>query len=69
MRSIEAAAIVIVVFAFGLIITNTLMGVLGAYGYVDAGKSIYKHLAVFTTVFSMILGLFFMVGAELPRTL
>ena len=66
MRGIEAAAIVIVAFAFGLIITNTLMGVLGAYGYVSAGRSIYKHLAVFTAVFSIILGLFFMVGVELP---
>jgi len=71
MRSSEIAAIVVIAFALGLIITNTLMGVLGAYGYVSAGKSIYKYLAVFTAVFSMILGVFFMAGAELsdPITL
>jgi high-affinity nickel-transport protein len=66
MRSSDVAAIVIIAFALGLVITNTVMGVLGAYGYVSAGKSLYKYLAVFTAVFSIILGLFFIVGAELP---
>ena len=69
MRSGDVAAIVIVAFALGLVITNTVMGVLGAYGYVSAGKSLYRYLAVFTAVFSIILGLFFIAGAELPDPL
>ena len=69
MRSSDVAAIVIIAFALGLVITNTVMGILGAYGYVSAGKSLYKYLAVFTAVFSIILGLFFMAGAELPDPL
>jgi len=69
MRSSEVAVIVIIAFALGLVITNTLMGVLGAYGYVSAGKSLYKYLAVFTAVFSIVLGLFFVAGAELPDPL
>lgn len=68
-RSTDVAAIVIIAFALGLVITNTIMGVLGAYGYVSVGKSIYKYLAFFTATFSIILGLFFMIGAELPDPL
>lgn len=66
MRSSEVAAIVIIAFAAGLVITNTLMGILGAYGYVSAGDRVYRYLAIFTAVFSVSLGLSFMLGLGLP---
>ncbi|WP_456369493.1 hypothetical protein, partial [Geoglobus sp.] len=66
MRSSKIAAVIILAFAAGLVMTNTLMGIRGAYGYVTAGKRVYRYLAIFTAVFSIALGLFFMFGSGLP---
>ncbi len=65
MRDSESAVLVIMVFALGLIITNTLMGVLGSYGYVKARSSIYKYAAVITAMLSVVVGLMFVFGIEL----
>ncbi len=64
--SIWSSAQIIMAFVAGIVLTNTIMGVMGAYGYVSAGRSVYKYLAVFTAIFSIIIGLIFIAGAELP---
>ncbi len=71
MKSMEFATAIIVAFAVGLVLMNTLMGILGAYGYVNAGKRVYRYLALFTGVFSIILGSLFILGTEIrdPVTL
>ena len=66
MSGVDVAPLIIAAFALGLIITNTVMGILGAYGYVNAGKSIYRYLAVLTAVFSITLGVLFMAGTNFP---
>jgi high-affinity nickel-transport protein len=63
----EFGALLIVIYSLGLIITNTVMGVLGAYGYVKAGGKhrLYRTVAFFTAVFSMIVGVVFIAGVDM----
>ncbi|NJD53073.1 MAG: hypothetical protein FIB07_09430 [Candidatus Methanoperedens sp.] len=60
----EVGAIIIVVYSLGLVITNTLMGVLGAYGYIKSTKRqrLYRSAAFVTGSFSMVLGILFLFG-------
>ncbi len=60
----EVGAIIIVVYSLGLVITNTLMGVLGAYGYIKSSQRqrLYRSAAFVTGSFSMVIGLLFLFG-------
>ncbi len=61
----KLGGIIILTFSIGLITTNTLMGVLGAYGYTKSenyGK-FYRAVALFTGLFSLVLGTLFVFGA------
>lgn len=56
--------VIVVVYSIGLITTNTLMGVLGAYGYIKSSQRqrMYRSLAFVTGAFSMMLGILFIFG-------
>lgn len=58
----ELGAIIILVYSLGLVMTNTLTGVLGAYGYIKSGEHqrIYRTAAFVTGAFSMVLGALFL---------
>ncbi len=60
----ELGAIIIVVYSIGLVTTNTLMGVLGAYGYIKSSQRqrLYRSAAFVTGSFSMVLGILFIFG-------
>lgn len=60
----QLGAIIIAVYSIGLVTTNTLMGVLGAYGYVKSSKRqrLYRSAAFVTGAFSMVLGTLFIFG-------
>ncbi|MCZ7383539.1 MAG: hypothetical protein O8C63_02190 [Candidatus Methanoperedens sp.] len=60
----ELGAIIIVVYSLGLVTTNTLMGVLGAYGYIKSSQRqrLYRSAAFVTGSFSMVLGILFLFG-------
>ncbi len=60
----ELGAIVIVAYSLGLVTTNTLMGVLGAYGYIKSSQRqrLYRSAAFVTGSFSMVLGVLFLIG-------
>lgn len=60
----EVGAIIIVVYSLGLVITNTLMGVLGAYGYIKSSQRqrLYRSAAFVTGSFSMVIGILFLFG-------
>ncbi len=57
-------ALAIVAYSIGLVTTNTLMGVLGAYGYIKSSKQhrLYRSLAFVTGSFSMVIGILFLFG-------
>ncbi len=61
---IELGSIVIVLYSVGLVTTNTLMGVLGAYGYIKSSKRhrLYRSAAFVTGSFSIVLGIVFIFG-------
>lgn len=63
----ESGALLIVIYSLGLIITNTVMGVLGACGYVKAGETqrLYRSVTLFTAVFSILVGAVFIAGVDL----
>ncbi|MFA4934248.1 MAG: cytochrome c biogenesis protein CcdA [Candidatus Methanoperedens sp.] len=60
----ELGAVIIVVYSLGLVTTNTLMGVLGAYGYVKSSRrqKLYRSAAFVTGAFSIVLGTLFLFG-------
>lgn len=60
----ELGAIIIVMYSLGLVTTNTLMGVLGAYGYIKSSERqrLYRSAAFITGVFSIVLGALFLFG-------
>lgn len=60
----ELGAIIIVVYSLGLVTTNTLMGVLGAYGYIKSSERqrLYRSAAFVTGSFSMVIGILFLIG-------
>ncbi len=60
----ETAIFLILSFVSGLIITNTLMGVLGAYGIATSANRnrIYRCVALVIGVFSLALGIAFLLG-------
>jgi uncharacterized membrane protein YphA (DoxX/SURF4 family) len=51
-------------FSLGLVITNTLMGTLGAYGYMKSSQrlKLYRFAAFVTASFSMVIGILFLTG-------
>lgn len=61
----ELGAVLILSFVFGLVITNTVMAVLGAYGYTGSADKhrLYRTAAFVTGSFSMAVGLVFILGA------
>ena len=60
----EFGAIIILAYSLGLVVTNTLMGALGAYGYIKSSdsKRLYRSAAFLTASFSMIIGILFLIG-------
>ncbi len=60
----KIGVILILSFVLGLVITNTAMAVLGAYGYAGASNKhkLYRTTAFVTGSFSMVLGLIFVFG-------
>lgn len=60
-------ALIVLFFALGLVITNTLMAALGAYGLTSSsGGRLYRGVAFATGSFSILVGaLFILGGAEL----
>lgn len=60
----EFGAIIILAYSLGLVATNTLMGALGAYGYIKSSDSqrLYRSAAFVTASFSMIIGILFLIG-------
>jgi high-affinity nickel-transport protein len=61
----ELGVLLILSFVFGLVITNTIMAVLGAYGYAGSSDKhkLYRTAAFVTGSFSMAVGLVFILGA------
>lgn len=61
---LEIGAIIIGLFSLGLVVTNTLMGVLGAYGYIKSSErqKLYRSAAFITGSFSMVIGILFLTG-------
>lgn len=62
----KVGAVLIIAFVLGLVLTNTLMGALGSYGYVTSSKrqKLYRGAALVTGVFSFLLGSIFLFGAD-----
>ncbi|WP_457556368.1 HoxN/HupN/NixA family nickel/cobalt transporter [Candidatus Pyrohabitans sp.] len=60
----DTALLLILAFVTGLIITNTAMGILGAYGMTTAAgrERIHRTLAMGVGIFSLILGVVFILG-------
>lgn len=60
----EFGAMIILAYSLGLVATNTLMGALGAYGYIKSSDSqrLYRSAAFVTASFSMIIGILFLIG-------
>ncbi len=60
----ELGAVIIVLFSLGLVITNTLMGALGAYGYIKSSgrQKLYRSAAFVSGSFSMVIGILFLTG-------
>ncbi len=60
----QVGAIIIVMYSLGLVITNTLMGALGAYGYIKSSERqrLYRSAAFVTGSFSMVIGILFLFG-------
>ncbi len=60
----DLAGILIVVYSAGLITTNTIMGALGAFGYVKSSNKarLYRSVALATGIFSLVIGLAFITG-------
>ena len=67
----ELGTIIIMLFSTGLVITNTIMGVLGAYGYIKSSERnrLYRSTALITGSFSIIIGILFLIGgiSNLPN--
>ncbi len=61
---VKIGAVLILSFVLGLVITNTAMAVIGAYGYAGASNKhrLYRAAAFVTGSFSMVLGLAFILG-------
>lgn len=61
----EVGAVLVLAFVLGLVITNTLMAVLGAYGYVGSSnrQRLFRTVAFVTGSFSVLLGTAFILGA------
>jgi len=55
---------IILAFVTGLVVTNTIMAVMGAYGFVESlnRHKLYRTVAFVTGVFSLIVGIVFVVG-------
>ena len=51
-------------YSLGLVTTNTIMGVFGAYGYIKSSErqSLYRSAVFVTGSFSMVLGALFLFG-------
>lgn len=60
----EVGLFMIFAFVLGLIITNTVMAVLGAYGYVNSSnkRRLYRSAAFVTGSFSLVVGIIFILG-------
>lgn len=67
----EFGAMIIAAYSLGLVTTNTIMGGLGAYGYIKSGEHqrLYRYAAFVTGSFSMIIGMLFLAGgiSNLPN--
>ncbi len=67
----EFGALIILAYSLGLVATNTLMGALGAYGFIKSSESrkLYRSAAFVTASFSMIIGIIFLIGvtSHLPN--
>lgn len=60
----EIGILMILAFALGLTITNTIMAALGAYGYVNSSnkRRLYRSAAFATGSFSLAIGIMFILG-------
>lgn len=67
----EFGAMIIATYSLGLITTNTIMGGLGAYGYIKSGDNqrLYRYVAFVTGTFSIAIGVLFLTGgiSNLPN--
>ncbi len=55
---------IILAFVTGLVVTNTIMAVLGSYGFIGSSNKhkLYRTAAFVTGLFSLVVGLMFVVG-------
>ena len=61
----ELAVLLIISFVTGLVVTNTLMGILGAYGIATTRRgALYRGVALLVGVFSLALGALFLLGGS-----
>lgn len=64
-------AMIIAAYSLGLIATNTIMGGLGAYGYIksEGHNRLYRYVAFITGTFSIVIGVLFLTGgiSNLPN--
>ncbi|NOY08550.1 MAG: hypothetical protein GXP33_06885 [Spirochaetes bacterium] len=60
----EFGIFVILAFVIGLIVTNTIMAVMGSYGFVGSSNKhkLYRIIALITGLFSLSVGLVFVIG-------
>ena len=67
----EFGAMIIIVYSLGLITANTIMGGLGAYGYIKSGNNqrLYRYTSFVTGAFSIVIGVLFLTGgiSNLPN--
>ncbi len=67
----EFGVIIILAYSLGLVAMNTIMGALGAYGFIKSSESrrLYRSAAFITASFSLVIGLLFLLGgiSYLPK--
>lgn len=66
-----SGSVLLAFFAFGLLVSNSLIAVLSTFGFVSTStkRSIYLVIGIFAAFFSIVVGLFFITGrgAALPN--
>lgn len=67
----EFGVMIILAYSLGLIMANTIMGGLGAYGFIKSGEHqrLYRYTAFATGSFSIVIGMIFLTGviSSLPN--
>ena len=67
----EFGVMIILAYSLGLVMANTIMGGLGAYGFIKSGEHqrLYRYTAFATGSFSIVIGMIFLTGviSNLPN--